>query len=366
MKSAILLLCFDHMSNEKKSLVFIVGAGASKEAGLPLGSELKNKISEALDIRFDSAGYQRISGDPRIEQAFRLITQGPNGRPGDINPHLYASWKIRDAMSQAASIDNFLDAHRDDPLIIECGKLAIASCILEAESKSMMHIDKSNINNTMNFKSLGETWYGDLFKFIVEGCQRQNVKERLTRIAVITFNYDRCIEAYLHAALRNYYHTSIEETTELLSHLKIHHPYGSIGQLSWPSYHPNIEFGGSPQPQQLVAISKGLKTFTEGTNKAFSDINAIRSLVKSAESLVFMGFGFNKQNLDLLFEPNTLPIKVPGKIFGSALGVSESDCDYIVQEFETKRKYEKKSIKLNRHLSCSNFFKEFGRSLSFN
>lgn len=360
------MLCFEHMSKKHKSLIFIVGAGASKEVGLPLGSELKNLISEALDIRFDSAGYQRISGDQKIEQAFRLITQGPNGRPGNINDHLGASWKIRDAMPQAASIDNFLDAHRDDPLIIECGKLAIASCILEAESKSMMRIDKSDINNTMNFKNLGSTWFSDFFKFIVEGCQRQNIKERLTKIAVITFNYDRCIEAYLHAALRNYYHTSIEETTELLSQLKIYHPYGSIGQLSWPSYHPNIEFGGSPMPQQLIAISNGLKTFTEGTNKAHSEINVIRSLVKNAESLVFMGFGFNKQNLDLLFEPNTLPIKIPGKIFGSAHGVSESDCDYIVEEFETKRKYDRKSIKLNRHLSCANLFKEFGKSLSLN
>ena len=352
------------MSNEKKSLVFIIGAGASKEVGLPLGFELKNKIGEALDIRFDSAGYQRISGDPKIEQAFRLITQGPNGRPGDINPHLYASWKIRDAMPQAASIDNFLDAHRDDPLIIECGKLAIASCILEAESKSMMRIDNSNINNTMNFKNLGETWYGDFFKFIVEGCQRQDVSEQLSKIAVITFNYDRCIEAYLHAALRNYYHTSIDETTELLSHLKIYHPYGSIGQLSWPAHHPNIEFGGSPMPHQLVGIAKELKTFTEGTNKTHSEINEIRSLVKDGESLVFLGFGFNKQNLDLLFEPNTLPIKVPGKIFGSAFGISETDCDYIAEEFETKRKYEKKRIKLNRHLSCRDFFKEYGRSIS--
>ena len=47
----------------------------------------------------------------------------------DVNPILHAAWKIRDALPQAISIDNFLDS-RPDPHIELCGKLAIAKAIV--------------------------------------------------------------------------------------------------------------------------------------------------------------------------------------------------------------------------------------------
>src|SRR4051812_45241955 len=122
-------------STQAKSLVLVVGAGASKEAKLPIGSELKHLIANALDIRFER--FQKIRGDHYIEQALRSLATTEGERTGDINPYLHSCWKIRDAMPQAASIDNFIDAHRDDVRIAQCGKLAIARCILKAEADSM-------------------------------------------------------------------------------------------------------------------------------------------------------------------------------------------------------------------------------------
>jgi hypothetical protein len=43
-----------------KSLVLIIGAGASKEANLPIGSELKHQIADAVNIQFDR-GYQKAA-----------------------------------------------------------------------------------------------------------------------------------------------------------------------------------------------------------------------------------------------------------------------------------------------------------------
>jgi len=37
----------------KSKTLFVVGAGASQEAGLPTGTELKSIIAEKLDITFD-------------------------------------------------------------------------------------------------------------------------------------------------------------------------------------------------------------------------------------------------------------------------------------------------------------------------
>ena len=71
----------------KKSLVLVVGAGASKEVNLPVGAELKNKIAEKLDIRFDDWGSKITNGEQLIAQAFyELAAQTTQNR--DINPFL--------------------------------------------------------------------------------------------------------------------------------------------------------------------------------------------------------------------------------------------------------------------------------------
>src|SRR5437016_3785299 len=126
-----------------KSIVLVVGAGASKEAGLPVGSELKAKVAQALDIRYERGS--RIRGDGLIEEAFHRLALGPGGK-GNINPYLHISRRIRDAMPQATSIDNFIDSHRDDTDIALCGKLAIARCILQAEAASLMTVDPGRAN----------------------------------------------------------------------------------------------------------------------------------------------------------------------------------------------------------------------------
>lgn len=351
------------MSIANKSLVLVIGAGASKEAGLPLGLELKSRIAKALDIRFDISGTSRISGDQKIESALRIITQGPNGMRGDINPHLYACWSIRDAMPQAASIDNYIDAHRDNNLIAECGKLAIAISILEAESNCLLRIDNSNVNNTINFQAIENTWYADFFKLIVSGCRRDNIAVRLSKISIVTFNYDRCIEIYLHAALKNYYRIDNQEAEELLSNLRIFHPYGYLGRLEWPCHHPLVGFGEIPHPHQLVQVSKGLMTFTEGTDAKLSEINEIRSIIKTADKLAFLGFAFNQQNLDLLYGFPPLNTRLHGEIFGTAKGLSESDAEAIWKEFQYKYGYDGSKVKINRNIVCSEFFSEYGRSL---
>jgi hypothetical protein len=43
--------------------VFVLGAGASYEAGLPIGAGLVDLISSKLDIEFDDLGIKNRSGD---------------------------------------------------------------------------------------------------------------------------------------------------------------------------------------------------------------------------------------------------------------------------------------------------------------
>jgi len=116
--------------------MYVLGAGASKEVGLPVGEELMEMIKPLLDIQYDRV---QISGDRIIAQALdqRTTDRGERQKFGD------AAWQVRDGMDLAPSIDNFIDSRRGDPYIELCGKLAIARAILDAERHSALIPDRS-------------------------------------------------------------------------------------------------------------------------------------------------------------------------------------------------------------------------------
>ena len=115
--------------------VFVVGAGASKEAKLRTGLEFKGQIAQLLNMRYDRDGDILAYGDHIIASALKEHVRQPDGRRGDINPYLHVAWRIRDALPQAISIDHFIDAHRDNDKIALCGKLAVVRSILDFEIK---------------------------------------------------------------------------------------------------------------------------------------------------------------------------------------------------------------------------------------
>lgn len=346
----------------RKSLVLVVGAGASFEANLPLGSGLKKRITDLLDIRYD---FRRESGDALIDQAFRVIVQLPDGRRGDINPYLHASWRIRDAMPQAISIDNFIDAHRGDSLVERAGKLAIVRSILEAEARSSLTIDSSNSYNRLKFETVRATWFNSFFQLLTENCQFESLAERFARVGIVCFNYDRCIEHYLFNALQNYYGVTAKVAAEALTHLEIHHPYGTVGRLPWMGGEQQIAYGGKPSANQLVQLAERIRTFTEGSNIAESDISAVRAVLASAERIAFLGFAFHRLNLELLFPPQ--PTGVPTRVcpvFATGVGISEADAAVIREELFQLAGLNPNSTQIARETSCSKLFEDYRRSLS--
>lgn len=348
-----------------KSLVLVVGAGASKEAGLPIGSELKKQIATALDIRYDEWGSRKISGDDHIHAAFRQLATSINPTRPDINPLMQAGWRIRDAMPQAISIDNFIDAHRENDDIGKSGKLAIARCILTAESNSPLKIDRGNIYNKLNFSTLEATWFNTFFQLLTENCRQADLADRLSKVAIICFNYDRCIEHYLHAALQNYYAMSAEEATALLRNLAIYHPYGTVGKLPWQDPQVGIDFGATPAPNQLIALAGELRTFTEGVDTTKSNIEAIRATISKASRVAFLGFAFHRLNLDLLF-PGLSDGEVARAfpVYGTALGLSTADIQVITRELQNLGGLRHEAIHLQGNLTCSQLLREYWRSLS--
>ena len=112
----------------KVPTVFVIGAGAGFDVGMPLGDKLSRIVGEKLRITFE--GNQQTSGDSLIMEAMRQHAKA-NGQ--NANVYRRAAFGVAGGIAYSRSIDSYLHAHKDDKPLQVCGKLAIARTILEHE-----------------------------------------------------------------------------------------------------------------------------------------------------------------------------------------------------------------------------------------
>ncbi|MCB1057990.1 MAG: hypothetical protein KDD11_21020 [Acidobacteria bacterium] len=347
------------MALSRRKTTIVLGAGASCEVGLPVGRELKGRIARLIDIRYEH-GFKRISGSEAINSAFEAKVRMEGA--GNINPYLHACWKIRDAMPQAISIDNYLDVHADDEKTVTAGKLGIARAILEAEGSSAISVNQRGGQEGFDFGRLEDTWFNKFVQILTENCRLGDLLERLSNLSVISFNYDRCFEHFLYWALRNYYRLGSDEVAEMLATLNLYHPYGRVGSLPWQRQETPVGFGALSQSQSLLSISGKIRTFTEGTDPEASDIESIRRAVRECDQLIFLGFAFHPMNMKLL--SSTEDGSAPKTAYGTALGLSESDSQMIKEEVGALTGGEMRRVEVRNDLTCSKLFDEYRRSFA--
>jgi len=296
--------------------VFVVGAGASHEAGLPIGSELTKAIARRLAINSNNGLDQRTT-DRTIAQALHIITQGQTA------VYIRAAQDIKAAMPLAPSIDNFLDAHKNNEEVIQLGKLAISASILHAERESSLYVDTSNSYNTIAFSKLEATWFVRLWHILSTGVETTNVDKIFSNVSFVVFNYDRCIEQFLSHALNVYFKIGFLRAQQIMGTLMIIHPYGKVGEL----YNPDgaVGFGEDLNHQKLVTVAKKIKTFTEQTNNN-PEQEEVYSTIERADKIVFLGFAYHPINMKLLTSGRK---SCAQKVYGTSLGMSDSDAAVV-------------------------------------
>lgn len=300
--------------------VFIVGAGASSEVGLPVGAQLKGIISKKLDLRFESHNTFIGGGDIAIYDA--LSSQyGPQ-----INRYLDACWRIRDGLILSSSIDDFIDTHRHDAQLAQCGKLAIACSILEAERVSKLFFERKGINSTINFVNIQDTWYVRFYQLIAQQVARSELDELFKNISVITFNYDRCLEQFLVHAVASNFQIPIAVSSKIVEGLAIHRPYGSVGRYFGEN---SLEYGSTKLPH-LEQLFGSLRTYTERIEDP-SGLNAIRTAIANAEVLVFLGNAFHPNNMRVLGSGD--PHSNVKRIYATRKGISDADLPIVMKQF---------------------------------
>jgi len=337
-----------------KKITFVVGAGASREVGLPIGSELVNDIASRLTIN----GYSSGHGDPVIIDVISEYKQGMKGN------YFKAAKHICDAMPQVISIDNFIDQHQGNEEIEFCGKLAIVRSILEAERNSLLWFDENKgRGEKINFTDIQDTWFNRLWKLMTENCKEKDLLKRFDSFSFIVFNYDRCIEHFLYNSLQNYYKLSPHDAAVIVNGLDIYHPYGTVGYLQWQNCSIGIKFGGNTDSSVLAYLSEQIKTFTEGTDEDDSEIFAIRQCVKDAKNIVFLGFAFHPLNIQLLRPAISGREMQNTNVYATAYNVSNSNQLHSMGVLANVIGVDIHKIKL-ADMACSELFDEYSSSLS--
>jgi hypothetical protein len=324
--------------------VFILGAGASAEVQMPTGPKLAEQIASCLNYRIDGLG--EASGNVEM---YRIAN-----RLGDGNAYHQAAAVIRRGVMLANSIDDFLDTFEDAPTRT-MGKAAIARCILAAERNCDFYVDQGTLQQ-IDFTVRHNNWFVQLMRLASPGAKDPGAL--FHNVSFIVFNYDRCLEQFLLHAFMARYNLSLGDAIGLLRGVDIVHPYGLVGQLPLMAQSGGVPFGANPGEADIVAISKGLKTYTDEIEDNGTR-DRIHSMLLRAKQLVFLGFGFHKRNMQLLRPPE----KMQAIAFATAYGAS----DLRQQQFERQIEYlidgQRTGLAHVSAADCSTLIYEYGPTI---
>lgn len=306
----------------------VVGAGASEEYGMPLGRDLKYDVAKALDI--SPTDYGRHEDQKQIVQAITLHgLHEEQGRTFDaFRP---ACAEIKQGVPGKPSIDDLLDSRQDNPDMAVCGKIGIAKCILNKEKNSKIWAPKGILDHG-KYQSVEDTWGMKFARLIFDGCQKDQLENRLKEVSLIVFNYDRCIEHFLFHYLQFQYNVAPARAAEILSSLEIIHPYGTVGNLPWQPGDVPVPFGETDVWKNLLSISKQIRTYTERKEEEV-EIQRIYEIMQGAYRIMFLGFAFHSQNMELLTPPSRGNVQ---KTYATAKGKSKPDIHIIINEIANK------------------------------
>ncbi|MBX3550248.1 MAG: hypothetical protein KF748_13950 [Xanthobacteraceae bacterium] len=336
----------------KSKTTIVLGAGASAEANLPTGGQLIPIIRSLVSFRFEFG--RLIGGDGHIWE-----TINRHCRENGIDPNIYARGGnfIHEGLLFANSIDDFMDSHHSNEGVQLVGKLAILKSILEAERRSKLYFDPHQ-RQKPNLDSIGENWLLPFMRVLRQGVAIEDVSRLFDNITFVSFNYDRCLEHFLHYAIAAFFKGHQSPVDVAFEGFKILYPYGSVGPLP-ERRKPNVrsvEFGSV---DLTIERAHGIRTYAEQFDSS-SEIDAIHKAIEETETLIFLGFAFHEPNMRLLTKGKT---KIRN-VFATVQGVSSPDITVI--ERQVRNLCQSSVLTPINFLngSCFSLFSEYQRSIA--
>jgi hypothetical protein len=332
----------------KRKTVFVIGAGCSKEFGLPLGSELRDDVHklvskartaevDALEYAFTTSGIPMANANVGVR--FNQLKNGLHTRP---------------------SVDQYLDFHRTDVALVALGKMAISQAILEREVKSNLSDEILGAGLSL----ISTTWISQLFYLMCDSTAIESPSDIFANVSFICFNYDRCIEKFFLYALTHLSGRGWTDSVNIVSkYLNIVHPYGTIDSLNLA--HPqSITNGDAFFPVEgmvgmLKQAPRFLRTFTEGITDQ-DQMRAIKEIMVGSEQIIFLGFSFLDQNMELLKLPHGTPLSI---VYANCFGLSHTDQNIARNLVASTLQLTSLPIIQTSVLTASNFMSQFGNAM---
>ncbi len=246
--------------------VFVLGAGASKPFGLPLGIELKNLV---------------------------LQNYSPNTPDSQHRAHLFNTTDFTERhlsefiealrYSGLLSVDAFLERR---PEFMPIGKATMAIELLLKEHHNNLWTEGSN-------------WLLYLYSAMIGNSLDQFAKNS---VSFVTFNYDRSVEHFFSTSLANSFGRRMEDVKQILDQIPIIHLHGRLGHLPWQVSSPSVEYGKTTVDKLTMEIFlREIKIvhedITDGRDK---DFLRAKQLLAEAKRVYLLGFGFGALNIERL------------------------------------------------------------------
>ena len=280
--------------------VFILGAGASAPYGYPTGEELRQHIYTG----FESAAerYLRASKprEPVLQQWLKEVREFQ---------------KILQR-STTKSIDLFLARN---PEFMELGKIAIILMMLAAEQNS-------KFREKVQRRELD--WYSYLYDKLTDNLTRKEDYARFgeNNASFVTFNYDRSLEHFLYESLLNSFNAiPSEKIKEQLKKVTIIHVFGQVAGLDWQELKSKIDYRLDIKSINVPLLAQDLRIIYEGGENPA--IDEARELIEKADRIFFLGFGYARENLEILNIPTL--VRHEHKVYGTALDYTKREISRV-------------------------------------
>lgn len=233
--------------------VLVLGAAASGHCGYPLGQQL---ISQLVNLQ------RRGTGIPLPKLWDKVLVD---------------AFVTRLSRSAHFSIDAFLESVPGD---IELGKYLITFCLKQHEDVDRL------------FPPHNSGWYQYLFNALLNDTSAPFNGNSLT---IVTYNYDRSLEAYLYHALIARFSMTPNDAIAALQQVPIIHVHGTLGGIS------SVPYDRTTDVDSILFISRSINIIHEIRDQpdgfCSESFRMAHDAITQCQKVIFLGFGFHPDNV---------------------------------------------------------------------
>ena len=259
--------------------ILVLGAGASQPYGYPLGCELKNQIWRTL--RSDSDPAYRDEPRERVCQLLR----SSGFRSGEL-----AVFSEKLERTPRSTIDEFLECRGE---FNRLGKAAITLQLLTHQAR------RATAKGVQGEAGL---WYHLLYQRL--GTSLDDISGN--KLTVVTFNYDRSLDDFLVNGLINDFDADRTQCERALYDLGPIHLHGVI---------PSGVTLDTIRAEDLGECADSLHVVGDREVDMDPNFTRARERIVKSEQICFLGFGYDKRNVERLRIYDVWPEGSKGQLY---------------------------------------------------